>query len=52
MSKTVKWCKDKTRLAILDKQVFSVDEYGDKEWWVNGELHRENGPTVEYANSD
>ena len=49
MSATVKWCKDKSRLAICDKQVFCIDEYGTKYWWLNGLLHRENGPAVEYA---
>ena len=46
------WCKDKTRLAILDKQVFFVNRYGAKCWYFNGELHRENGPAVEYANGN
>ena len=27
-----------------------VDEYGNKEWFLNGSLHREDGPAVEYAN--
>ena len=27
-----------------------VDEYGDKRWWLNGKLHREDGPAVERAN--
>ena len=48
MSKTFKWCKDKTKLAIWDKQVFSFDRRGDKEWYLNGKLHRENGPAIEY----
>jgi len=26
-----------------------VDEYGNMEWFLNGELHREDGPAVEYA---
>ena len=29
-----------------------VDEYGNMEWFLNGELHREDGPAVEYANGD
>ena len=24
-------------------------ENGDKEWYLNGKLHREDGPAVEYA---
>ena len=23
---------------------------GDKFWWLNGKIHREDGPAVEYAN--
>lgn len=26
------------------------NEFGDKEWTLNGELHREDGPAVEWAN--
>ena len=30
-----------------------IDLFGDKVWRLpNGELHRENGPAVEYANGD
>ena len=52
MSATVKWCQDKTRLAIWDKQVFCIDEYGNKYWCLNGLLHRENGPAVEWSDGD
>ena len=27
-----------------------TNAYGSKEWYVNGKLHREDGPAVEYAN--
>jgi hypothetical protein len=27
-----------------------IDEYGDKRWYFNGKLHREDGPAIEYAN--
>ena len=47
MSETFKWCQDKTKLAIWDKQVFCIDECGDKCWYLNGKRHRENGPAVE-----
>ena len=50
MSETFEWCLNKTRLDIWDKQVFCVNEFGDKYWCLNGQLHRENGPAVEYAN--
>ena len=26
-----------------------VDNNGTKEWYLNNELHRENGPAIEYA---
>jgi len=29
-----------------------VYDYGDKEWFLNGKLHREDGPAIEYANGD
>ena len=47
MSATFEWCKDKTRLAICDKQVFRVDGWGNKWWYLNGEYHREDGPAIE-----
>ena len=30
--------------------IVKVDEFGTKRWYVNGKLHREDGPAVEYAN--
>ena len=27
----------------------TVDDYGTKRWYLNGECHREDGPAVEYA---
>jgi hypothetical protein len=27
-----------------------VNDYGDRYWYLNGKLHREDGPAVEYAN--
>jgi len=29
--------------------ICEVDEYGTKYWYLNGELHREDGPAAEYA---
>ena len=52
MSETFGWCKDKTRLAIWDKQVFCVDECGGKYWIFNGKSHRINGPAIEYADGN
>ena len=52
MSHSFKWCQDKTRLTIYDKQVFCVDQCGTKYWFLNGKRHRVNGPAVEYANGN
>ena len=52
MSETFKWCKDKSRLAIWDKQVFCIDECGDKCWYLNGKKHRVDGPAIECANGN
>ena len=29
--------------------IVKIDDYGTKEWYLNGERHREDGPAVEYA---
>ena len=29
----------------------TIDSFGTKEWYLNGQLHRENGPAVEYPDS-
>lgn len=47
-----RWCLDKTRLAIWDKQMFHVNAHGTKRWYLNGKCHRVNGPAVEYPNGD
>ena len=52
MSETFGWCKDKTKLNIFNKQVFCVTRFGNKHWYLNGKLHRENGPAVECINGD
>ena len=52
MSATFDWCLDRNRLKTLNKQVFCVDEDGDKCWYLNDKLHRENGPAVEDANGN
>ena len=33
---------------------YKVEVYlsGNKIWWLNGKLHREDGPAIEYANGD
>ena len=52
MSATYNWCQDKTRLASLDKQVFCVNRYGNKWWYLNGKRHRVDGPACEFASGD
>ena len=52
MSETFDWCKDKTKLASLNKRMLRINRDGDKYWYLNGKYHRQNGPAVEYANGD
>ena len=33
----------------MSKPVMEVDEFGDKQWRVNGALHREDGPAIEFT---
>jgi hypothetical protein len=33
-------------------QKIKIDKFGNKEYYWNGELHREDGPAVECANGD
>ena len=30
-----------------NKPICEIDEYGDKRWKLNGELHHEDGPAIE-----
>jgi hypothetical protein len=30
----------------------TIDENGDKRWYFNGKLHREDGPAIEWADGD
>jgi hypothetical protein len=32
-----------------NKPICKVDIVGTKRWYLNGKLHRENGPTIEYT---
>ena len=34
---------------MTSKPEIRVDKYGTKEWYLNGELHREDGPAIEWA---
>jgi hypothetical protein len=31
------------------KSELIIDKYGGKWWYLNGQLHRENGPAIEYS---
>ena len=35
-----------------EEPVMEIDKYGNKEWFLNGERHRTDGPAVEFANGD
>jgi len=34
------------------KNGLKIDALGTKEWYINDELHRVDGPAIEYANGD
>ena len=36
----------------MNKPEIKVDLHGTKEWYLNGKLHREDGPAVEHADGD
>ena len=41
------------RSIMKNKLKIEVDEYGNKVWRLpNGELHREDGPAIEWSNDD
>jgi len=35
-----------------DQLIFKIDYYGTKRWTFDGQLHREDGPAVEWFNGD
>ena len=37
---------------LNNEPVMETDGYGNKRWYLNGKLHREDGPAVEYADGD
>ena len=49
MSHTSNWCLDRNKIKTFDKQVFRVNRFGGKYWYLNGKLHKENGPAIEHA---
>ena len=34
----------------MSEPIMEIDEDGTKRWSLSGELHREDGPAIEYAN--
>ena len=38
--------------AHIMKDGLHTNEHGDKEWFLNGRLHREDGPAIEFANGN
>jgi len=38
------------QLDMWNKPYFIEGNYGRKEWLMNGTLHREDGPAIEYTN--
>ena len=36
-------------MADNNKPVMEEDSYGTKRWYLNGNIHREDGPAVEYT---
>jgi hypothetical protein len=32
----------------MNKPIYEIDEFGVKQWRLNGEWHREDGPAIEY----
>ena len=37
---------------MKDKPICETDSYGSKRWYLNGELHRTDGPALEYPDGD
>ncbi len=36
----------------MNKSVFKTDTFGNKYWYLNGKLHREDGPACEYTDGN
>ena len=34
----------------MNKDGLTIDEYGTKHWYLNGKIHRTDGPAIEYSN--
>jgi len=35
-----------------NQSVYKIDQHGNKCWFLNDRLHREDGPAIEWANGD
>lgn len=48
------YCKYQAECICLDSAVpvMMVNSAGTKEWRLNGQVHRTDGPAIEYANGD
>ena len=44
--------KKETIMENTQQPTLSINEDGDKHWWVNDKRHREDGPAVEDINGD
>ena len=44
--------KEKLMWYILKGYTINVEVFGNREWCLNGQLHREDGPACEYAGGD
>jgi hypothetical protein len=40
----------KIKISDMTEPTLITDAYGDKEWRLDGKLHREGGPAVEWRN--
>ena len=38
--------------SVSEERTFEINKRGTKFWYLNGKLHREDGPAIEYPNGD
>ena len=48
MTQSLTTANPKALIGELMKPEMKIDTYGEKRWFLNGKLHREDGPAVEY----
>jgi hypothetical protein len=39
-------------MRVKKKSGCEINEFGTKRWYLNGELHREDGPALEFADGE